>query len=245
MNQKHFTLVELIIILGIMIILVTLFNKAVAKSKDEIKGVSCKKNLSELGKMSASYSSENNNYSLPATTYPTSGDKVSFLSVLFNQNLQTNSEDFNCPSMSEEYRFNPNDSSNSIDRSLDEGSYIMNSINSFTGSPKVPTGAQGWSRSTKEMLHNTKIKHPASVFYIVDAIERPAIYKSNYHWSSDMSSLWSWKETDHSLLPTTTGSNKRDVGYHHDNFSFNVLFGDGRVGNRLISQTEEWIATHN
>jgi len=245
MYRKSFTLIELIAIMATVTLLTGLLSEVLANSKNEIKKATCINNLSQIGKMAVEFSSDNQNYSLPSTFYPSSGDKVNFLSVLLNQNDANSCDTFTCPSMEEDKLFDPYDSDDPFDKVIDEGSYIMNSIGTFTGSPQVPANAQGWSHSSLELLHNTRIRKPAETFYILDAIERPDTYTSQYFWSVDMSALRSWRETDHALLPTTTGSNRRDVGYHHTNASFNVLFGDGRVANRLISQTDEWVATHD
>ena len=244
MGRRPFTLLELIVILAVLTILSTLITEVIARSKYKCNEVSCLSNLAQIGNMSQLFSSDNNYYSLPSTFYQGDDDKVSFISILANQYCQNSIDVFYCPQMDIEKCFNPNDSNSPAAIRVDCGSYIMNSIRSFRGAPRVPKYSQGWSSSSKDMLHYSCVISPASSIFITDAIERPDEYKSKYHWSTDMSSLISWDETDHGIIPTTTGADRRDVGIHHYNYSFNVLFGDGHAQNKFMSQVEDWVVTH-
>ena len=245
MKSNNFTLVELTITFTIMCILVSMVAIAAANATKEVDEAICKSRLSDLGKMSMLFSSDNRNFSLASTYYPTINDRVSFMSILINEGYTKTKDSFICPSMDDDRRFNPHDINSVLGQKLNEGSYIMNTVSTFKGGPKVPKGAQGWASSSLKRLHYTMVKNPANSIYIVDAIERPEEYTSKYHWATDMSSLRSWKETDHASLPTTSGTDKRDVGLHHSGFSFNVLFGDGRVENRSSTEAKEWIVTYD
>jgi prepilin-type processing-associated H-X9-DG protein/prepilin-type N-terminal cleavage/methylation domain-containing protein len=74
-NARGFTLVELLVVIGIVALLVAMLLPALSKAKEAAKTAACMSNLRQLGQISAMYTVENNGY-LFACRYDSRGTPV-------------------------------------------------------------------------------------------------------------------------------------------------------------------------
>ena len=68
-GERYFTLLELLIVISIMIILMSLLLPALRKARESGQKTECQGNLRQIGLAMACYSSDNNEWILPAAPY--------------------------------------------------------------------------------------------------------------------------------------------------------------------------------
>jgi prepilin-type N-terminal cleavage/methylation domain-containing protein len=257
-RKKQFSLMELLIVIAIISILAALLFPALVRARRKTLEISCLSNLKQMGLASMEYMNDYDEFvPISKFLFPDPGgsgnDEVSFMNYFYNNGI--NSRDvFTCPVLTTDEMWEPlkyEPGSTYGVNNLPYGSYIIPSITTWTGVPGSPypygITAQNqigsWTGASATMpIPVSKVRDISQKIYIVDAIRKPKTYTGTaFHWASDMESLAKWAETDHGPVPVTSGTDCRDVGNHHLNGAFNVLYGDMHGGRCVISQRDEWI----
>ena len=68
MSRRYFTLIELLVVVAILIILISILLPGLQKARNSALGAACLNNLSQIGKASASYSGDNDDWIVPGIT---------------------------------------------------------------------------------------------------------------------------------------------------------------------------------
>ena len=232
-----FTLVELLVVVGIISILFAILLPALKTVKDQAKAMACKNNLKQIGYSCFNYSSENDGYALPADLNDVGGYR-SWINYLY-AGLKCKKL-FQCPTLKKNECFDPYGGSAVVD--IDRASYIMNTIatGNWNGASisTDPDNSTGWGNNCTNPIRQVRVENPERKIFIIDFVKCTDDY-TPANWGSDARSLNSFLETDHG--PYGYGSDIRDAGRHHGN-SFNALMGDQHVTDFRESEPDSWVA---
>ena len=238
--RKKFTLVELLVVIGIISILFAMLLPALNLVKNKAKAIACKNNLKQIGYACFSYSTENDGYVLPADLNDVGGYR-SWINYLY-ADLKSKKL-FQCPSLADKECFDPYGGSAVVD--IKWGSYIMNTIQTgkWCGASisTDPNSSTGWGNNCTNPIKQFRVKAPESKIFIVDFVKCTSDY-TPANWGSDARSLNSYLETDHG--PYGYGTDIRDAGRHHGRF-YNALMGDQHVTDIRESEPDSWVAVGN
>lgn len=110
----------------------------------------------------------------------------------------------------------------------------MNTIHNWADATiSTPKGKSfGWGVNAEDSCYTRSVNAPSTKIFITDTIKNIS--------SADAKGIVSFRETDHGELPTDSGSDKRDVGNHH-NERFNSLMGDMHVETIKESEHDQWV----
>lgn len=169
-RRNGFTLVELLIVIGIISILLALLLPALQKVRDSARNVQCVGNLKQLGSYALVYASEHGNVVMPPEQQVGSGWIRWQMHVAFKYGkLMYKINGMSDSSMSEYRRGNtvlecPSDTycsgTNTVDRAGDQMSYTYNGI----AFPKIM-----WSdRNRRKFIRLNQVKRPNQTILIVE-----------------------------------------------------------------------------
>ncbi|HRR06036.1 MAG TPA: prepilin-type N-terminal cleavage/methylation domain-containing protein, partial [Victivallales bacterium] len=212
-NLKNaFTLIELLIVIAIISMLAALLLPALNRAKEVAKSISCSSNLSQLGKASTMYSSDYDNWALPAMWVNVSID--AWYTLLKNDYLNSRAP-FKCPS---EKFFN---------LSPKEISYGINTL-SFGESFITGGGKNLFPHKVSEI---SSFKRDSNLVIFIDT---PPVYSSTLSFRSASGSSWIWESTA-PVAPNTSTSSTWYPAYLRHKQRANAVFFDTHVATLTFS----------
>ncbi len=239
----QFTLVEMLVVMAILSVLISMLLPALAKAREKARESVCLGNLKQIGSGIASYSDENNGYSIPCVfevPLENSSKYYSWIDYMYNISSLV-PETARCPSMKDEECFDPyGGQSIPLPKVITKASYTMNVIgkNSWAGADigSDPARSVGWGYDSCTPISIKRAKDLSLKIFIVDVLKKGHGYSIT---DSDATRIVHFLETDHGPMPIDTGVERRDVGNHHFG-GFNALFGDGHAETLMYSDPRQW-----
>lgn len=231
--KRAFTLTELIVVIMIISILLTFTLPGIVKSRNKIYQTVCINNLRNIGVAINSYSSENNDFSMPASFGETDDGYLNHFINYMISRMEMQEKSFQCPSLSADQMFDPDGHDPAVGNIYTEAAYIMNIIKpgNWTGANISGKGtAHGWGYDSVTPIPYGLITRPSEKFHVMDVISD--IYNTH-------SGINYFSRTDHGQVNSPPTGFSRWVGLQH-NFGYNVLFGDGHVENQKHSDHVGW-----
>src|SRR5262245_64359728 len=97
MRAKAFTLIELLIVIGIIAILIGIFLPIVARAQREARKVACKAQLANISAAFQMYLNENDGWYPPATYWPDSPSGLPTVNQFLLRYISNVNKVFHCP----------------------------------------------------------------------------------------------------------------------------------------------------
>jgi prepilin-type N-terminal cleavage/methylation domain-containing protein/prepilin-type processing-associated H-X9-DG protein len=96
-DRRGFTLVELLVVIGIIALLISILLPSLAAAREQAKTIQCLSNLKQMGQAAIAYSQRFNNYIIPGYANPNvavsgngnQADGENYATVMLNENLLT------------------------------------------------------------------------------------------------------------------------------------------------------------
>jgi prepilin-type processing-associated H-X9-DG protein len=239
----HFSLIEMMIVIGVVALLMTLFLPVLAKAREKAREAGCRNNLRQIGAAIAFYPDENNGYAIPCVFEVPVGGSYKYYSWIdyLHSNSSIVDGTAKCLSMTDEECFNPYGGNDIFTNPVKVGSYTMNVIDRGAwGGAAIssdPSESAGWGFGSGKPVNLKRTGDLSDKICIADVLMRRPEYSLT---DSDATRIVHYLETDHGMLPIGTGLKRRDVGNHHSG-GFNALFGDAHAETMKSSLPDQWV----
>ena len=239
--DSGFTLVELLVVIGIIALLIAILMPALGKAREQANSIKCLSNTRSLGNALVLFTQEHDGY-LPKAwfndgpiasqyngskmTWPYRNPKYGWDFLLLRY-LGNNKEVFRCPN--DEYgqfRGNPSDFAPDSDRI--PASYRINISNQhvFGNRPDLPVDRPLYA--TKY----SRLKHPSQAILFFDGANSQALWHHVATWEV-------------SPLGIVSKNDRRNVAWNRHRGRCNYTFIDGHAESLLWEDTWQWVVNAN
>jgi prepilin-type processing-associated H-X9-DG protein/prepilin-type N-terminal cleavage/methylation domain-containing protein len=236
MRKKAFTLMELLVVIGIIALLMAILMPSLNKAREQARQVVCANNLKTIGLGDQMYADDSDDYHVPIFlwTTPPPTDVLWFENPLFIKIIamkgrynkeaapgitaRTLPKDYKCPS---DKRTVANHGLYKDTASVEGVSYGMNSV----GLRSSPSKCNGWCRIVNKphTLKITQVVRPSEKLFFLDSEWFAVDY-----WEADYKSCWD-RIGDKMGGPDPDGNYHWDAPAYRHNEGANVLFYDGHT----------------
>jgi len=261
-GRGGFTLVELLVVIGIIAVLVAILLPALNKARASAQQVQCASNMRQIGAAMISYANENPGGYLPfgAITYtdPTTGTNYEMTwDTLIRQYLGGQPATLNdkngvlpqpvliCPADQLFYNRGSSNSSINIIRSYSMvrtqfGNYQVGGMAATAiwsgGTPTSDTPPSGWIGGSPTPVGSPLVV-PFRSFKLIEAVPSPEVLLLVEQWNDNISACTPGAVTDGpGNIQPTNGTHGPNGNALNDGY-YNFLFCDGHVDKLLMSQT--------
>ena len=239
-RRPGFTLVELLVVIGIISVLIAVLMPALSKAREQANAIKCLSNTRNLGNALVLFTQDHKGY-LPkawyndgpvasqfaggVTSWPYRNPKYGWDFLLLRY-LGNNKDVFRCPN--DEYglfRGDPND--NAPDSDKIPASYRINISNQhvFGGRPDLPGDRPYFA--TKY----SRLKHPSQAILFFDGANSMALWHHVATWEV-------------SALGRVSRADKTNVAWNRHRGRCNYTFVDGHAESLLWEDTWQFVATN-
>ncbi len=242
MNQKRFTLMELLVVTIIITIATSMLLPVLSRALEKGRATACFGNMKQMGLAMADYTDVYDEYMFPPLMPEPVGH---WLNYMYVDSFDKNESLAQCPSLSLDDMFNPYGGSGEYGE-LTHASYIMNIIHE--------DGVNGWSSLPADITTSYwqsygwmagTVTHPVTLRAVSNPAGKVCITDSAPGLNNTLAAFGinRMTESDHGYQDPNfdgeTGAGERQVGWQHGG-KFNVLFGDTHVELRAGTNHEEW-----